>query len=156
MSIVSEFEVAASTNALHSCASDARLIFQELYQKEAPNPIVVTFISLSNSEITWAEILRRPIKSPIGRKIIYDLRPKMRINLALSLPFIPIEVVYSTLLEELVHLYRGWDIKEPHDAVFWKMVLRYRFFSSSMIWKEKNAGRVLDALNQNSYFGFKR
>lgn len=136
----------------HAQVGVAREIFKELYRTEAPNPAVVTFVSLSDTEITWSEVVRRPIR--LGKKVVYDLRPHLRVNLALTLPSVPEAVFHATLLEELIHLHRGWDIKDPHDFLFWNMALRYRFFSDSMVWKERNVRAILRELEEIDYFGF--
>lgn len=126
--------------------SDTRDIFTALYGKVAPNPIVVVFTPSRVDGVVWAEVERRQIEC-LGQ---WELTPKLRLNIVLTLEEIPDEVVYATILEELIHLHRGWKIKDHHDSTFWNMALKYRFFSDSMVFKERSAQLIADAVNQRT------
>jgi len=127
--------------------SDACAIFVEVCNHPTPEFVVDLFASKpGDKELCWAEVKRRQIHLP-GRAA-YDLPPVLRINLALFLPMVPTEVVYSTLLEELIHLHRGFDLINPHDAVFLRMARRYPFYDDSELWKKYHAFEVLQELNE--------
>lgn len=129
---------------------DACLIFQELYTLPVPAFLVQLFAEVSDDEICWSEVKQRPLR--LGSVSIYELKPLLRINLALFLPSVPVEIVYSTLLEELVHLHRGFGLVNPHDAVFRRMVRQYKFFADSELWKLWNAYDVVQEMKQNPRF----
>lgn len=128
--------------------ADARDLFTTLYGKVAPDPVVVAFIPASVDGVVWGEVERRSIKY-FGKRFI-DLAPKLRLNMVLALDEVPDEVALATVLEELIHLHRGWKIKDPHDTVFWDMALKYRFFADSMVFKERAVQLIADSVNQHT------
>lgn len=128
--------------------ADTRDLFTALYGKVAPNPVVVAFVPERVDGVVWGEVERRSIEY-FGKRFM-DLAPKLRLNMVLALDEVPDEVAVATILEELIHLHRGWEIKDDHDTVFWGMALKYRFFADSIVFKERSVRLIADAVNQHT------
>lgn len=116
--------------------------FEELFGLKLKSFKLAFFNSNATTYVKWSEVMKREII--LNGFIRYELPPLLRVNRLLSEEWLPVEVVISTLMEEMVHLYLGFDKKNPHDLEFYSMALQCPEFSKGLIWKERNARAVAE------------
>lgn len=123
----------------------ANKYFKHLYDVEPKKFKLVFFSSEASTYVKWSEVKRRRIL--LHGFLDYELLPFLRVNLILAQDWIPVEVVISTLIEELVHLHLGFDKSDPHDQEFYDMVMKCPEFAEGLLWKEKNVLKVIHFIN---------